>query len=255
MALRLFHIPQVSGSTQEVAKELPLQGNPDDVRVVYTFFQQTGRGQAGNVWFGGKEKNIAATFVLEPFFLPAEYLFLMNMALSLGILDYARQRHAACFLKWPNDIYWQERKIGGILWESRIGETHLQCLYFGVGVNINQDFFPSTIPNPVSFRQIDRICRDLQAEMREMADSVYRNYTELRTEWGYGKPAETLARWKDAYLSALLYGGQWRLFVWQGRELEACIRDVDEYGRLVLETRSGRRIVADIKEVRYRFDE
>lgn len=255
MALRLFHIPQIPGSTQEAAKEMPLSGNPDDVQVVYTFFQQTGRGQAGNVWFGGKDKNIAATFVLEPFFLPAEYLFLMNMALSMGILDYVRQRHEDCFLKWPNDIYWQERKIGGILFESRIGENRLQSLYFGVGLNINQDIFPSMIPNPVSLWQIDGICRNLQTEMRDLADCVYKNYTELHMQWVHGKPEETLARWKAAYLSSLLYGGQWRMFTWQRQELEARIGDVDEYGRLILETREGKRIVADIKEVRYRFGE
>lgn len=256
MPLSLVYMPQVAGSTQEEARRLPLTGDDSRIRVIYTFFQQAGIGQAGKKWFGDRNKNIAATFVLEPCFLPADYLFLINMTLSLGVLDYVQKKHADFSLKWPNDIYWHEKKTGGLLLSSQVGENNLlRSLYFGVGLNINQDVFPLTIPNPVSLRQIDGKTRDLPQEVRVLAECVQKRYTALRQAWRTQDPEEVFARWKSVYLAALLYVRQWRAFEWKGQGLEARIENVDQYGRLVLETRSGAHIVADIKEVGYRFGE
>ena len=62
MPLSLVYMPQVAGSTQEEARRLPLTGDDSRIRVIYTFFQQAGIGQAGKKWFGDRNKNIAAFF-------------------------------------------------------------------------------------------------------------------------------------------------------------------------------------------------
>lgn len=254
MNRNLHYIPLVEGSTQEAAEALPLPGEEGSLGAVYTFCQQAGRGQGQNKWFGGQGKNIAATFVLEPFFLPASHLFLLNISLSLGVLAYVRQRQGDFLLKWPNDIYWHGRKAGGILLASRICENRVRCLYFGLGLNINQEVFPDAVPHPVSLWQIDGKSRDLHAEMGELADCMHESYACLRRDWSGKEPDAVWNRWKSAYLEVLLFRGQWRCFIWKGKAVEACILDVDTYGRLILGTRSGNRIVADIKEVRYDFD-
>lgn len=238
-------------STQDLAGSLPALVSDASMGAVYTFCQQQGRGQRENAWFGGLHRNIAVSFVLAPRFLDPEHLPFLNMALSLGVLRYAEAQGGGFFLKWPNDLYHQGRKVAGLLLESVIQSEKVERICFGVGVNVNQEVFPDFLPRAVSFFQIDGRVRDLHEEVRKLAESVYVCFgafrkTYIERAWG---------GWKAEYVDALLYKDQWRNFLYHGKGQKACIRDVDVYGRLCLEKPDGSFICADIKELEYCFDE
>ena len=225
----------------------------DRVGVFYTFSQQKGRGQAGNEWFCGRGDNIAMTLVFQPRELEAMYLFCLDMALSMGILRYARRINADCCLKWPNDLYSGNRKLAGILMETRIAGTQVEEVYLGIGLNMNQEVFPENLPNPVSFRQLDGMVRDLQEESRQLAVDISNAYDSFmkRLAGNRGKEESVFERYKKEYLDSLLFRGQWRDFFFRGEIVHARIEDVDECGHLWLRDRQGRMFSSDIKELRY----
>lgn len=238
-------------STQDLAKALPPLENDACMEVVYTFCQQQGRGQRGNAWFGGENENISASFVFAPRFLKAEHLFFLNMALSLGVLRYARAQSGDFFLKWPNDLYFKNGKVAGLLLEASVESERVERVCFGVGLNVNQAEFPPELPRAVSLFRIDGKPRDLQAEVGKLADGIQSCYAEFRQTYRQGR----LQEWKEEYLAGLLFKDCWRNFVYRGSRINACIRSVDEDGRLVLERRGGSLLRADIKELEYCFDE
>lgn len=247
-----FHYhSQTEVSTQDLAKALPPLENDACMEVVYTFCQQQGRGQRGNAWFGGENENISASFVFAPRFLKAEHLFFLDMALSLGVLRYAREQGGGFFLKWPNDLYWGERKAAGLLLESSVISAQVDRVCFGVGLNVNQGEFPPELSRAVSLFRIDGKLRNLQAEVGKLADSIQSCYAEFRQAYSRGRMQE----WKEEYLSGLLFKDRWRDFVYRGSRINACIRNVEDDGRLVLERRGGSWLRTDIKELEYCFDE
>ncbi|MCM1170451.1 MAG: biotin--[acetyl-CoA-carboxylase] ligase, partial [Bacteroides sp.] len=200
--------PYTEISTQDIGKALPVMADDAGMEVVYTFCQQQGRGQKGNVWFGGQDSNICATFVFTPRFLDAAHLFFLDMALSIGVLRYAGSQTERVFLKWPNDLYVDRKKLAGLLLESSIQAGKLERVCFGVGLNVNQREFPTHLPRAVSLFQTDGKMRNLQEEIRQLAETLYATYAEFRNSYAKG----IWRRWKERYLEHLLFKDQWREF-------------------------------------------
>lgn len=218
---------------------------------VYTFCQAQGRGQGGNRWFGGEGKNLAVTFLFEPRFLEARHLFFLNMALSLGVLRHARSNGEGFSLKWPNDLFWQQRKAGGLLLEASVCEDFVERIRFGVGLNVNETVFPDSLPRAVSLFMTDGKTRNLEREVRMLSESVYANYVDFKASYA----GKTFGKWRQEYLSALLFKDRWRDYVFRGQEIRARIEGVDDYGCLELEVSDGSFVRAGFKELRYGFDE
>lgn len=272
MELDWHYYPETHCSTQDLAKEWSagnlrrtrtecrLDGESCSVdraalrgiAVFCTFSQQKGRGQAGNVWFGGKGDNIAMTLAFYPENLDASDLFSLDMALSLGLLRYARRIDARCCLKWPNDLYSGLRKLAGILLETRIRGTHVEEVYFGIGLNMNQEFFPENLPNPISFRQLDGKVRDLEKESCQLASDIGNAYDMFLCQKDKaGERGGLFEIYKKEYLGSMLFYGQWRDFLFRGKRVHARIEDVDECGCLWLRDSLDGMFLADIKELRY----
>ena len=247
----LRYCSQTETSTQDIAKNLAPLPDETCMETVYTFCQRQGRGQRGNAWFCGENTNIAATFVFDPVFLSAEHLFFLDMALSVGVLRYARAQGEDFFLKWPNDLYWKNKKAAGLLLENSVVSGKVKRVCFGIGLNVNQAVFPPGLPRPVSLFQIDGKRRDLQVEIEKLAENIHAVYGEFRREYKDG----ILQNIKAEYLESLLFKDRWRNFVYLGNRMEACIRNVDDNGHLELEKRNGGNILAGIKELEYCFDE
>ena len=80
-------------------------------------------------------------------YLPEISAIFLAMGVLTGYADHIT-------VKWPNDIYWKDRKICGMLIENDLSGQHLYCSVVGIGLNINQEIFRSDAPNPVSLTQI-----------------------------------------------------------------------------------------------------
>ncbi len=137
--------------------------------------QTAGRGQRGNDWEAEPLKNLTYSQMLRPTGMSASRQFELSMLTSLAILD-VLSRHlpdpSRLSLKWPNDIYYGDGKLGGILIEGCVSGADLESIVLGVGINVNQDVFTSDAPNPVSMKQIAGHEFDLVGLMQELACAV-----------------------------------------------------------------------------------
>ncbi|MDR3218948.1 MAG: biotin--[acetyl-CoA-carboxylase] ligase [Dysgonamonadaceae bacterium] len=142
------------GSTNAFLKQLSKQKALQEGTVVFTENQTAGRGQQGTSWESEPGKNIACSILLYPDFLPVKQHFLLSEAISIGIKSVLDTYIKRVSIKWPNDIYYEEKKIAGILIENELmGDKFIQSV-IGTGLNVNQDTFRDAIPNPVSLKQI-----------------------------------------------------------------------------------------------------
>lgn len=137
--------------------------------------QTAGRGQRGNSWEAEPYRNLTYSQMLRPTGMDASRQFEISMVTALAILNVLR-RHlgagAQLSLKWPNDIYAADRKLGGILIEGSISAGSLDHVVLGVGINVNQTVFVSDAPNPVSMASIAGREFDLEGLLFELADEV-----------------------------------------------------------------------------------
>ena len=92
--------------------------------------------------------------LLHPHDVPAQKQFRISRAISLAICKALGQHIGDLSIKWPNDIYWRDGKIGGILIEVTLQGNKVKDCIIGIGLNINQRVFRSDAPNPVSMWQI-----------------------------------------------------------------------------------------------------
>ena len=126
--------------------------------MVLADYQSAGKGQRGNSWESEAGKNLTFSFVIYPDFLPAKRQFLISQLISLGIVEALRKyeiaEESAFSVKWPNDIYYLDKKICGMLIETFLQGMNLGRCICGIGINVNQKHFLSDAPNPISLCQI-----------------------------------------------------------------------------------------------------
>lgn len=130
----------------------------DEGFYIATDYQTQGRGQFGNSWESERGQNLLVSFLLHPH-LPMRNQFRLAMITGLAVVEtldthFHSHSHFHFKIKWPNDIYYKDKKVGGILIENQITQGHVEDCIIGLGLNINQQTFVSDAPNPVSLRQI-----------------------------------------------------------------------------------------------------
>ena len=126
-----------------------------------TDFQTHGKGQHGRVWESSKGENLLCSYVLELKTLKMEQNWGPKAQIGLSAaVALGAQAFFAAFagdetrIKKPNDIYWRDRKAGGILIENILRGESWTWTVIGIGFNMNQTKFSSDAPNPVSLKQI-----------------------------------------------------------------------------------------------------
>lgn len=125
-----------------------------DMTMVIADRQTAGRGQRGNSWESEPGCNLTFTLLYRPKNLGARMQFSVSEAVALAVADFLVEAGLNARVKWPNDIYVGDFKICGILIESSLTGTKVECMRVGVGINVNQLEFVSDAPNPVSMAQL-----------------------------------------------------------------------------------------------------
>jgi len=129
-------------STNDIAATYILNNQVLGGEVFVTSNQLNGRGQRGNQWVSEPDKNITLSIILKPNFLQAKDQFKLNIAISLGIIDFLNVYISRGLkVKWPNDIYCKDKKLGGILIENFLKKYNIDTSIIGIGLNINQNNF------------------------------------------------------------------------------------------------------------------
>lgn len=228
----------------------------DDLTVVYTLRQTAGRGQVGNTWESEPDRNIAFSLLLRPEFLPIRQQFLLSQLCSLAIVEALEQlaMSKGCeaealhlSIKWPNDIYAGDLKLGGILIENRLMGSVLKHCVLGVGINVGQERWFGSAPNPVSLRMLG-----VEATPEEVLDCVVSRIAELYQAIRDNSP-EAAAAIQSRYRERLYRKeGYFPYFDPERQEhFEAQMVGVDAEGPLVLMTHDGEERHYWFKEVRF----
>ena len=237
---QLYFLP-VCASTNSEAHQLLIKNKAIEGCTVLTSEQTNGRGQRGNSWEAQPGKNITLSVVLMPVFLAVRQQFYLNMAVSLAVLDLIREQGVEdTQLKWPNDLYFKDKKIGGILIENSINSYSLQHSIIGIGLNVNQQNFG--LATATSLTQILGKELPLDKLTECLLEKLEKRYLELRS----GK----LAKLKYEYLQALYRYQEEHFFNVQGQQVAGVIVGVDETGRLGVEIEGELRFF-DFKEIAF----
>ena len=215
--------------------------------VVHTPNQTAGRGQRGNSWESEPGKNASFSMLLKGLSLPVSRQFCISEAVALAVCDVLSGYADGFSVKWPNDIYHGDRKVGGILIEHSVMGTGLKHSVLGVGININQTEFLSDAPNPVSLAMI--LGREVPVE--EVLHAVCEEI-ERRCAFNSYSDADFDAL-HSSYLAALYRkdGALHGFALPEGERFEARIADVEPAGMLVLEKENGELSRYAFKEVQF----
>jgi BirA family transcriptional regulator, biotin operon repressor / biotin---[acetyl-CoA-carboxylase] ligase len=142
-------------SSNNYAMDQALQGLAHHGNAFFALEQTAGKGQRGKSWLSEPGQNIMLSIVLNTSQFQSHMAFPISMAAALACLHFFKPlTNNQIFVKWPNDIYWRDRKAGGILIENRWQGSLWQFSILGIGLNINQTIFQPMPKTPVSLKQI-----------------------------------------------------------------------------------------------------
>lgn len=213
--------------------------------IVITDHQHSGKGLDKNKWESEKGKNLTFTMVLRPVFLSPGEQFFLNKIIALAVYDFVRSylpEHMV-HIKWPNDIYIENKKVAGILINNTIKGNQFETSIVGIGININQRVFVSDAPNPVSLVNYLTYEADLDECLQVIIRTLNKRYFQLSVR-DFDKIDEDYFR--DIYRQ-----NEWATFKKGSETFMAKITGVTEYGQLVLETEQGDTLQFEFKEVEF----
>jgi BirA family biotin operon repressor/biotin-[acetyl-CoA-carboxylase] ligase len=242
----LIRLEKVDSTNTYAEKLIRLEEIPEGT-VIVASEQTAGKGQGDNRWVTQPGKNLTLTIVLHPRFLPAEDQFFLNMAVSLGIARFVKSlvHGDNVTIKWPNDIYYEHLKLGGVLINHFLGGSTLDTTVVGIGININQTEFDSSLPNPTSIQTITGQSTNLEKALTDLFNEVLGQYTGL-----VNNDTDNI---RVEYLNNLLGFCVARNFMVDGKTIRGTIREVDTFGRLVVQMEDGSKESYAHKEIEYLF--
>ncbi|MBQ8360982.1 MAG: biotin--[Bacteroidaceae bacterium] len=232
-------------STNSYLRNLPADKVEKEFVAVVAKSQTAGRGQRGNSWESAPNKNLTFSIMMHPTFLTANEQFILSQAMALSVKetldDYVRSPHPR--IKWPNDIYWNKKKLCGILIETDLMGKNMETCIIGVGINLNQETFHSDAPNPVSVWQITGHATEPLTIMKKIIQRFVTYYNQIRQ----GQTHDLI----DHYHKGLFRRVGYHLFRQGDTQFDARIRGVKTDGHLLLEDREGNIRTFGFKEVEY----
>lgn len=222
-----FHVLDRIDSTNNYAMGRVNEGAVADGTTWFAMEQTAGKGQRGRQWHSGPGENIMLTTVLQPT-LALSQQFMLSVAVALGAYDFfSKYAGDEARIKWSNDIYWRDRKAGGILIENVLRGNVWQYAIAGIGININTARFPEHLSNPVSLRQITGKSWDSVELARDLCNCLEQRYSRLQ--------AGIFNDMLEEYKSRLIRFNEPALYKKDGEIFQGLIRDVLPDGRLCLE--------------------
>jgi BirA family transcriptional regulator, biotin operon repressor / biotin---[acetyl-CoA-carboxylase] ligase len=199
MSTAFFKILDSVDSTNNYAMALVREGMAKHGMAIVAKEQTAGKGQRGKNWHAKPGQNIAMSVVLKTDKLRADEQFYLSMLVALAANDFLKKYAGKeTTIKWPNDLYWRDRKAGGILIETVFKGTGWKWAVVGIGININQTQFPKALPNPVSLQQITH----KEYDIIELAEVLY-NMVLKRIATITEKPADKVAKEYSKHLYKL----------------------------------------------------
>lgn len=241
--INLIQHDELTSTNEWLEMLLTKDTNLPEWTVVSTEFQSKGKGQIGNIWCSNKGENLLFSLFLRPTFVEIKRYFYISMVTSLAIRNALSQFVSDITIKWPNDIYYKNQKITGILIENSLMGSTISTSIIGVGQNVNQTQFPDWIPNPISLKQILGHEVDRNSVLNAILVETEDLYNRLRNA--------DFENIKKEYLLALYRREGYHNYASKGEVFEAQILDVEDNGELVLLDRNNQERRFMFKEVAF----
>jgi BirA family biotin operon repressor/biotin-[acetyl-CoA-carboxylase] ligase len=230
-------------STNNLLKERVKSETLPEFFAVRTAFQMAGKGQMGNSWESERGKNLLFSFVLYPHHIPLSEQFYISQIVSLALVQVLIKRGIDARIKWPNDIYVNDKKIAGILIENSLRGNRMEYSIVGVGLNVNQQIFKSDAPNPVSMLNILAYKTSITALFSDIRNQLIKIYTKEDT-------LSIAFNYQDHLIRT---SGFHRYKNAENIEFEASFERIDTDGQLWLKLTNGELQGFYFKEVSYVF--
>ncbi len=217
-----------------------------DIRnwVVSADEQTAGKGMGNNGWESEAGKNLTFSMAVDMGFLPAERQFQLSMAVPLGIIEVldGMLPSEKLSIKWPNDIYFKNHKLAGILINSTIKANMMDVSIIGIGLNVNQMRFQNWPTHPISMKMITGEDYDLQPLLKQIAEHIIIKVEQLRSD-----PNSI----EQDYLKRLFRYRTWADYVVKGETLRLFMTGLDPFGRLMMKDEADNSYCFDIKEIKF----
>jgi BirA family biotin operon repressor/biotin-[acetyl-CoA-carboxylase] ligase len=220
--MNILSIPETHSTNDLLRQRLRIERLPEGT-IISTDFQTAGKGQVGNTWESEAGKNLLFSLVLYPEHIEIEKQFIISQIVSLAIKTTLERNISDICIKWPNDIYWKDKKIAGILIENSLQKGKIQFSIIGVGLNVNQTEFISDAPNPVSLAQITGRDYNREEILLQITSEIKKLYTEMDTD-----------KIHTSYLTSLYRNHGWNLYRAENETFEAQIAAIKADGMLEL---------------------
>jgi BirA family biotin operon repressor/biotin-[acetyl-CoA-carboxylase] ligase len=231
-------------STNTFLKNILSNSKPvPDGTVIMAETQHAGRGQRENTWHAEPGKNLTFSLLLKPGFLSAQQQFDLTRAVSLGVYDalYPLLRDSLK-IKWPNDIYYGDKKLGGMLIENILHGSQIKSAIIGIGLNVNQENFPDNAVNATSIKNILQRDYELKNILAEICNNIEAYYLHLK--------AGRIEYIRNTYLNRLYWLNEPRQFKSNGQVFEGVIKNVKDNGLLVVD-QNGSEQAYNLKEIEF----
>lgn len=239
-----IHLPQTDSTMLQLRKPQFACSEKEFV-LITTDYQTAGRGQRGTSWEADDAKNLLFGFMFHPTQVLANHQFALSEALALSVraaLIKCVDSHSVK-VKWPNDVYWQNKKICGMLLEHDLCGSHIATTLTGVGINVNQADFKSDAPNPISLKQIIGHDTDRAALLQNVLQQFEVRYRCVQQG--------SLAHLHQEYMQNLFCANEWHIFADVNGEFKAMIEDVSPLGMLRLKRENGESSDYAFKQVKW----
>lgn len=245
MSMNILHFDEINSTNVFLYDKMSEKTDIADT-VVVAAHQTAGRGMDKNHWESDAGKNLLFSIALNVNFLEAENQFKISQAVSVAIVETLSQfiDNQQLYIKWPNDIYFGDKKLAGMLIQNTIEGRMMGVSIIGIGLNVNQMQFSKDIPNPISLKMISD--KDFNPEdlLNLLIDNIKNSVESLRFEGNrivierkYILKSYRFAKWAD--------------YFYQNEIKSLKISGFDKYGRLLLQDKEGAEIVCDVKELQF----
>lgn len=268
--MKITHFKNIE-STNSYLQNLLDRGEEITDNIVVADFQTSGKGQGKNVWHSEEGKNLLFSIALDMSFLKAEDQFLLTQMVSVAVIDVLKKYlpEENLFIKWPNDIYFNDNKIAGVLIKNEIKGMMMGTSIVGVGLNVNQTAFDASLPNPISLKMITGKDYDIEKLLIEVAESLSHRVTKCHSHSQRQRQRQSHSQRQrqshsqsqrqsptaNSYINHLYRYKQWAFYEHEGRLKEMMIIGYDRFGRLMLKEKNNREVICDLKEITFVIEE
>lgn len=245
---RFLFLDEAASTNSYLMEMLQQDRNLPQLFAVVARNQTQGRGQRGNSWYTSAGKNLTFSFLIRNGYIAPQDQYAVSELVAYGLLKtiarYLQEDQAYKLkIKWPNDIYYEDKKIAGILIEHSITGEQIDYSVAGIGLNLNEESFPADIPNPISLKQITGESYDPDEVLRRLM----KRYGFMIEEFLLGNYAEV----HREYMRRLYRRRGLHPFTDTQGHFLASIKDVLPTGQIVLQREDGAESTYAFKEIQF----